>query len=267
MNRIYLIIICLAPLLLAWAGCGSKDNANQLTIYCAAGLREPMADLVPMFEKEHAPATVRIDYAGSGELLGRMKTASAPEYRPDIFIAAEESYAEQARQIGLVDRTETLAHFVPVIAVAAGNPKQIRTLADLARPDVMTALGEPRGPAIGLVTDRILQKAGLMSIRQNAGGSFATVQAVAAQVALGNADAAIIWDTVARQGDFRGLLDAIPIPDAPVVRVVICRVSQCAHRRLADDFIRLATTAEPARESFRRHGFTVAPPASPASAE
>jgi len=260
MNKTFLIAVAVAVAAfpLVCAGCGkSKAKAPQVTVLCAAGLRDPMTDLIESFEKDHAPATIRIDYAGTGELLGRMKVASAPEYRADVFVAAEESYAQQAQQLGLVDRSETLAYFTPVIVVAKGNPKGIHSLSDLARPGVSVALGESRGPAIGLVTDQILEKAGMMSIRKNAGGSFATVQAVAAQVALANADAGIIWDTTARQGDFPGKLDAIAIPDAPVVRVVICRVKGCPNPELADKFISYATTTEMARVAFRKYGFTV----------
>jgi molybdate transport system substrate-binding protein len=245
-------------LLLSLFGCKSKSQPPAVNVYCAAGLRDALADLIPVFEKQYSPAKVQIDYAGSGELLGRIKTVPV-EHRPDVFIAAEESYADQAQQADLIDSRATLAYFVPVIVVAKGNPKGIKTLADLARPDVTVALGEPRGPAIGLVTDQILKRAGLMGIRQKAGGTFATVQTVAAQVSLHNADAAIVWDTIARQGDFANTLDTIAIADAPNVKVVICRISQCTSPTLADDFIGLAT-ANAGREAFRKNGFSVEPP-------
>ena len=257
MRNACVLSAALLVLMASSAGCSSKGKARPLAVYCAAGLRDPISQLIPVFERDHAPATVRVDYAGSGELLGRMRAASAPEHRPDVFIAAEESYAQQARQVGLVDRCETLAYFVPVIAVAKGNPKGIRALANLGRTDVKVVLGDPRGPAIGLVTDQILAKAGLMSVRQRVGGAFATAQAVATQVSLHNADACIIWDTVARQGDFRDALEVVPIPDAPLVRIVIGRVTQCSHPEVADDFIRLVTTTETARAAFRRYGFNV----------
>jgi molybdate transport system substrate-binding protein len=138
-------------------------------------------------------------------------------------------------------------------------------LADLNRSDLKVALGEARGPAVGLVTDQMLEKAGLMSVRANAAGSFATVQAVAAQVALGNSDACIIWDTIARQNDFRDKLDVIAIPGAPVVPVVICRVNGGPNAALADEFIRLVAASAQGREAFTRYGFAVSPP-SPSAA-
>ena len=57
-----------------------------------------------------------------------------------LYLAADESYIRLARQQGLLAEAIPLARMRPVVAVAKGNPKNVRTLDDLLPP------GRPRGP-------------------------------------------------------------------------------------------------------------------------
>jgi ABC-type molybdate transport system substrate-binding protein len=92
-----------------------------------------MVRIKDAFERQHPGVEVRMEYDGSGKLLGRLVTAKAPEYRPDIYVAGDALYGEKAREQDLVDRTETLATFRPVIArvspslwVTTGRPPSAR---------------------------------------------------------------------------------------------------------------------------------------------
>jgi molybdate transport system substrate-binding protein len=237
-------------------GCQSKPKAAEVRILAAAGLQESMTELEPQLDAELSPASVRIEFASSGSLLGKLKAESAPEYRADIYIPAEASFADDAKRLGLVDRVVPLAFQTPVLVVWNGCKADVRALADLARPDVKVALGEPVGPAIGKVSDKLLADTGLATVCAKADRRD-TVQQVAQYVALGHADAGIIWDVVARQGNFREKLRVIAIPNAPRVPVLICRIANCPHPREADAAIRFLTTSAPARQCFAKFGFTL----------
>ena len=61
-----------------------------------------------------------------------------------------------------------VVYFTPVIMVPKGNPKNVRTVQDMARPGVRVALGHPEALAVGPLTKRILKRAGVWEkIRPN----------------------------------------------------------------------------------------------------
>jgi molybdate transport system substrate-binding protein len=243
-------------------GSGESHGAasSVLNVYCAAGIRPPMERIKDAFEKQHPGVEVRMEYDGSGKLLGRLVTAKAPEYRPDVFVAGDALYGEKARERGLVDRIETLATFRPVIAVPKSNPKSIRSLSDLAREGVAVALGDSRSTAVGKATDALLEKADLEAVRRNSRVGGSTVQELGNAVLLGHADAAIVWDATTRQGDFAGAFEVIPIPQAENVPIVICRIKDARNRELADAVMKLATQSDLARQAFTAGGYTVSRP-------
>ncbi|MCG3179463.1 MAG: hypothetical protein BIFFINMI_01798 [Phycisphaerae bacterium] len=240
----------------------APPTARTLRVFCATGIRPPVLLIADAFKQAHPGVEVRMQYGGSGALLGMLTTLKAEEYRPDIFIAGEDLYGNQAREQGLADEVLTMATFRPVVAVPRDNPLGIAKLDDLARPDVRVALGDAK-TAIGGATDRLLNKAGLTVIRDNCRRGGSTVYEVAnlllpGQQGNASADAAIIWDATAVQGDFMGRFKLISIPQADDVRIVICRIADTPNRDLADDFIRLATAGQVAREAFTRFGYTAA---------
>ena len=248
------------------AGIWSLKKPAEVKVFAAAGLRVALDETKPAFESQNAPAVLSFDYGGTNQLLGRLKALTAPEYRPDVFIAAEETYAREAEQQGLVDRVVPLAYQTPVLAVSNKATVTIEKLSDLAGEDVKkVSLGDPKGPAVGKVADALLAKAGLADVRKKA-VSRDTVQDVALDIALGHADAGIIWDTIASQGDFRDKMRVIPIPGATPVAVLVCRVAKCPHPDLADAYIKFLTTSDAARQAFRKHGFVPAGEAASAPA-
>ncbi|MDD4891636.1 MAG: substrate-binding domain-containing protein [Phycisphaerae bacterium] len=252
MNKSIVIIALCGLAALAAFGCKSKPSATKVVVYAAAGLHGPIGEVTAEFNATIKPAELSIDYAGTGQLLGKLKTASAPEYRPDVFIAAEESYAKKAVDQGLADRTEVWGYNVPVLVVSNSSTIAIEKLADLGKAGVKVSLGENRGPAIGIVSDKLLDQAGLGDVAK-AAVRCSTVEEVANNVKLGHADAAIIWEMTARQPGNADKMKIIPIPDAPRVAIVLCRVAKCPHPAQADAFIKFLTTSPSARAAMVRH--------------
>ncbi len=241
------------------AGCPSgpeeSDDPTPVKVYCAGGIRLPIQGVAADLGAERADLKIELDYAGSGELLGRIKSLP-PDRRPDVYVAGDDIFGQMAVDQGLADRVETLAYFLPAIAVASDNPKGIDELSDLAGEGVRVALGEARVTAVGRVTDKLLAARGLEAVRERQAFTGNTVQELANQLLLGHVDAAILWDATARQGDYAGKFRLIPIPDAPAVRVVICRVLP-AHRPAEADAFIAAATGEKAKAYFEKYGFTV----------
>ena len=113
---------------------------KPLLLFCAAGIKPPVEAVAREYEQTFG-VQVQLQYGGSGTLLSNLRVADAG----DLFLAADESYIKSARALGLLAETIPLARQRPVIAVARGNPKNIRTLEDLRRADVRVGHGQPGG--------------------------------------------------------------------------------------------------------------------------
>jgi molybdate transport system substrate-binding protein len=112
------------------------------------------------------------------------------------------------------ESVENLTLHVPVIAVPAGNPANISKLEDLANPGVKLALGDPKGPAIGRVSEAICEKVGIRpKVENNTIVRTATVNQLLIYVVSEEVDATIIWEDMASWGEARGKLEIIPIPE------------------------------------------------------
>jgi molybdate transport system substrate-binding protein len=165
--------------------CGSGGN-EQLVVFAASSLTDVFADLEIGFEAEHPGVDVVISLDGSSSLAAQIEQG-APA---DVFAAADES--TMARVVAEVGGTpEVFARNRLTIAVEEGNPLGITGLADLADPDLVIVLAAPEVPA-GAYAAQALEAVGVTvepdSFEQS-------VRSVASKVALGEADAGIVYRT------------------------------------------------------------------------
>lgn len=188
-------------------------KAKSLMVYCAAGLKPPVAAIAQAYTREYG-TRIDLQYGGSGTLLSSIKVSG----QGDLFVAADTSYTDIARKDLVADEVVALAKQTPVIAVKKGNPRGIRSLADLRKPDVRTAIANPDAASIGRITKEMLTKAGAWDALDKAvrerGVFKPTVNDIAADVKLGTVDAAIIWDAMVSQPDYRDALEPVVIENA-----------------------------------------------------
>ena len=130
-------------------------TGEPLVFYCAAGMQPPVKATAEKYEEEYG-IPIQIQYGGSGTLLSSIRVAK----QGDLYLAADESYIDIAREQGLLAEALPLAYIRPVIIVQKGNPKNIRSIRDLPREDVTIALGNPDAASIGKTTKRLLEAAG-----------------------------------------------------------------------------------------------------------
>lgn len=188
------IAIAVLVLLLFYNNKADHD-VEKLMLYCAAGIKKPVAEAVRKYKEEYG-VDVQIQYAGSGTLLSNIKIVK----RGDLYLAADDSYIRIAQKDKLVAEAIPLATMHPVIAVKKGNPKNIRNVEDLLRNDVMFALANPDAAAIGNITRDALSSVNLWeSTAERAKVFKPTVNDVAIAIVIGSVDAGIIWDVTVNQ--------------------------------------------------------------------
>ncbi len=78
----------------------------------------------------------------------------------DLFLAADDSYLDLARDKGLIAEVMPLATMRPVIVIRKDAPRKFTSLAHLVQPGVRVACGNPDATAIGKVTRALLERSG-----------------------------------------------------------------------------------------------------------
>jgi molybdate transport system substrate-binding protein len=179
-------------LALAAGACGSGASAGTtLTVFAAASLTDAFEAVATAFEDDHPGVSVRLSFAGSTSLREQL-LAGAPA---DVFASASE-----ATMVDVVEAGATEGEAVPfasnhlVLVTPAGNPAAVRSLADLARTDLLVGLCAPTVPC-GELAGRLLGGAGVTAAPDT---EEPDVRSLLTKVAAGDLDAALVYETDAR---------------------------------------------------------------------
>jgi molybdate transport system substrate-binding protein len=198
-----------AAALVLGLGLGATAQAEELRIFSGAGLMKPMEELRQNFENEHG-VSITVHYGSSGEIFGMLATGQTC----DVFIPGAEKYTMDAVKNGWVHEPsiKKIVKHEPVILVPAGNPGNIKSLDDLARPDVKVALGDPKAPAIGKVAKKLLSRAGLWEqVKPNVAVFAPTCNQLLIYAALDQAQATINWLDVSTWAEDKGKIEIVRI--------------------------------------------------------
>ena len=157
--------------------------------------------------------------------------------------AAVFASADEVTMRSVTREYEVFARNRVVIAVRPGNPRRIRSLADLAGPDLTVVLCVPAAPC-GRYARQALDRAAVdlepSALEEN-------VRAVVTRVALGEADAGIVYATdVLAAGDG---VEAVSVPGAEETTYVVAALAESG-----EPFVARLLGPE-GRRVLRRHGF------------
>lgn len=188
------------------------EDPLEITFYCGAVNRRAIEETLAQFE-EREGVTINTIYDGCGILTSRMKTIDGqrPELGfPDVYMACDRYYLENVHDWFQedVDVSDTEI----VIAVPKGSTK-VQELADLVKPGVRVAVGEPKQCTIGALSRMLLQEEGLyeqLLEKQDQEGEVVVFKSSSAllvpDVLTGSVDAAIAYIT-----DVQSSLDEVDI--------------------------------------------------------
>lgn len=167
-------------------GAEQPDLQGEVTVFAAASLRTAFDEIADAFEQQHPDVTVNpIVYDGSSTLVTQLQEGA----HADVLATADEPNMQVVVDDGLASDPAIFVTNSLVVAMPAGNPADVKTLADLA--DVVTVLCAPEVPC-GRASTTLLDAAGVdvtpASLEQN-------VTAVLQKVAAGEADAGLVYAT------------------------------------------------------------------------
>jgi len=257
-----------AALVLAGCGSGSGNVAitaqptTTITVFAAASLSSVFPAVADGLHKTHAEIAVRFNFAGTQTLVTQIESG-APA---DVFASADQAHmntlaSESKVQAPAVFTRNKLAIIVPVT-----NPASISQPFDLARSGVKLDIAAPSVPA-GASARVMLGKLALQpgapsgfvaQVMHNVVSQEDNVEAVVTRVALGEADAGIVYlsDLSTPNG---GKVHSIAIPDAAnLINIYpVAVVSSSTHAAAAKQFVDFLTGPD-GQALLRQHGFLAA---------
>jgi molybdate-binding protein/DNA-binding XRE family transcriptional regulator len=187
----------------------SDWHRARSTLLCA-GCAPAMGILSARTSAEHTDRVVWLDRS-SRTALGLLARGQVHVAGAHLFDDARGEFNEPFVRSQFPDRAMllfTLARWESGFAVTPGNPRRIRDVRDLGRPDV-TFVGRQPGAAAQELIDRLLRQAGLPATAPRARATARGHQEVARLVALGVGDAGV---TLRAMASAQGL-DFVPLAE------------------------------------------------------
>ncbi len=285
------VILYLLCLMLMFMGCQLDDDIpdripatpkdrTTLTVFAAASLSNVFQDIEKAFEKKHPQVDIILNLAGSQQLASQIQLG-APA---DVFASADTVKMNQVANAGFIQKASirTFAANQLVVIIPHNNPAKLKDFSDLASVNLKLVLAAPEVPAgrytrsmLELTTqfpeylagfqDSVLDR--VVSLEQN-------VRAVRTKVALGEADAGIVYESdvydsevyisdvaVKNEGSVvtqheENRLATLPIPSNinPTATYPIAPLHSSAHQKLACTFIDFVLSEE-GQQLLANHGF------------
>lgn len=251
-------VLALALAIMSVAACLQPDgSATRLTVFAASSLTGAFQEVGEAYEASHQNVDVSFNVAGSSTLRTQLTLGA----RADVFASANLKQLELTRDKGLVDDYTIFATNGLAVVTPAGESK-VNTLEDLLLPGVKVVLAQrdvPVGAYAREMLDRISRfprfdpgfkrrvLANVVSLETN-------VNQVVAKIAIGEADAGVVYATNA-MGNARSLdLIAIPGEANVVARYPAAVTTASSQPDAARSFVDYLLSDE-GQGILRRHGF------------
>jgi molybdate transport system substrate-binding protein len=191
-RRIFILILAALLTAILFGGCFGVED-NSIAVFAGSASKPAMEEAARAFEEETG-IKVYLTFGGSGTMLSQLIIAR----EGDLYIPGSPDYMLKAENEGIVhpDSIVRIAYLIPAILVQEGNPENIQSLADLARPGIEVGIGAPETVCVGLYAYEILEHNGLIDDIKEAGTIVTHAEScskTASLIALKSLDAVLGW--------------------------------------------------------------------------
>jgi molybdate transport system substrate-binding protein len=239
-------------LLLSLSACDNSRHGKTLTVFAAASLTEAFSEMAVAFEASHTDVEVMLNFAGSNTLRAQIAQGA----QADVFASANIREMDALAADGLVNTQQIFLTNQLVVVMPEGNPANLNTFNDLARPGLKLVLAAEDVP-VGRYARLMLDNAGQefkSQVLANVVSNENTVKQVLAKVQLGEADVGFVY-----------MSDSASAPELPVIKIPsewnvlaeypIAVLKDAPHPELAAEFVGFVLSPE-GQAILQKWGFT-----------
>ena len=231
-------------LLASLSGCGQKSPSattasppagHSIVVFAAVSLKPAFTLLAGKFQTDNPGATIDFDFATSSELANKLTQGASA----DVFASADGAQMDTVVKADLTGSDPVnFASNSLVIVTAPGDPKQIRSFADLAKPDLRVAVCQASAPC-GSAAQRIEDNTG---VHLNPAIEESVSSGVLAKVADGEADVGLVYFTDAHKAGDKVSTVKFPESVDAANTYPIAILKHASHQELAQKFVGLVTS-------------------------
>lgn len=250
-----------APTTMAEPTAAPAAATGELTVFAAASLTAAFKEIGQTFGVANGGATVTFNFAGSDQLATQI-TQGAPA---DVFASANKKQLDVVIKAGeIISGTErTFVRNRLVVVYPKDNPAKLAALTDLANPGVKIVLANKSVPVGGYALDFLAKASKLPeytetyspTVIKNVVSYEENVKAVLAKIALGEADAGIVYTTDAATIT-DGSVGTLDIPDNlnTIASYPIAATKSAKNGDLAKKFVDYVLSAD-GQQILVKYGF------------
>jgi molybdate transport system substrate-binding protein len=198
---------------------------THLTVYAASSL----TNVFPKIDRAE-----RYSFGGSNQLAAQIQQG-APA---DVFASANTALPNQLHAKGLCSKPVVFTRNALVVVVPSANPAGIGSVYDLAKRGLKVVVAAP-GVPVGSYTLQVLRNMKLAAaVQKNIVSEETDVREVLSKVALGEADAGLVYSTDAKTVSTRVKEIKVPAWAQPKVQYGVCIVTASTHKGDAQAFVK-----------------------------
>jgi molybdate transport system substrate-binding protein len=232
-----------------------------LTVMAAASLNRPFHEIGELFSRQNPGTVVEFTFAGSQQLVTQLGSGA----QADVLATANKKTMDTAIESGRIERgnEQVFVQNRLVVITPAANPGGLAALQDLSRPGLKIVFAAKEVPVGQYSLDFLEQAAQDASfplafkdgVLANVVSYEDNVKAVLAKVALGEADAGIVYTSDAA-GDPASQVKVLEIPNSlnVIAGYPIAAVSGSTHPVQAAAFVALVLSSE-GQDILAKYGF------------
>ena len=227
------------------SGCGQKtppsttastSSAHSIVVFAATLLKPAFTLLAGKFQTDNPGAAIDFNFATSSELANKLSQGASA----DVFASADSAQMDTVVKADLTSSDPiNFASNTLVIVTAPGDPKQIRSFADLAKPDLRVAVCQASA-ACGSAAQRIEDNTG---VHLNPVSEESVSSGVLGKVTNGDADAGLVYLTDAHKAGDKVTAVQFPESNEAVNIYPIAILKHASQPALAQKFVDLVTGA------------------------
>lgn len=225
---------------------------TPLSVSAATSLRDVLTEIEALYVRDHPDVSPTIEFTGSGTIQRQIETGA----RIDVFISAspKEILALERKNLLVRGSTRNIVKNTLVLIVPKDSTT-VTSFADLAKPEVRRiAIGAPRTVAVGTYTVSVFAMLKLTDAVRPKLVELLDVRQVLAQVAAGEADAGVLYETDARKSaEVR--IAATADPKTHQMIVYPCAIPKASRQKAAAEAFAAFLLSPAAQEIFAKHGF------------
>ena len=222
-------------------------EAPEVVLFSGGVNRVAIEDTLRQFEEREGVRITRV-YNGCGILTSQIRAGQ----RPDAYFACDVSFMTNVQ--AYFRPSIELAQTRMVILTRKGNPRSLRTLANLAAPNLKVGVANEEQSALGALTARLLRQLGLYdAIHPNIAVQTPTADLLVNQLRAGALDAAIVYQ--ANTSQVRDSLEVIPIEAPEALAIQPYAVGSSSSFPFLMERLRDTLASADSRRRFEEVGF------------